>query len=73
MKLVNNLGFPCYKRLLGVYAYQIRFEILPKHNGLRLGLPLKCFSRGFADLVRVTLVSTINSLFHFLFMILGWV
>jgi hypothetical protein len=36
-------GFPCYKRLLGVYAYQIRFEILLKHNGLRLGLPLKGF------------------------------
>jgi hypothetical protein len=44
-KLVNNLGFPGYKRLLVVYAYQFRFEILPKHNGLRLGLPLKCFSR----------------------------
>jgi hypothetical protein len=41
---------------------------LLKHNGLRLGLPLKCFSshsRGFAGLVRVTLVSTIISLFHF--------
>jgi hypothetical protein len=39
---------------------------LPKHNGLRLGMPLKCFSRysrGFAGLVRVTLVSTINFLF----------
>jgi hypothetical protein len=61
-----------------VYAYQFRFEVLPrdKHNGLRLGLPLKCFSRhsrGFAGLVRVTLVSTITSPFHFLFMILGWV
>jgi hypothetical protein len=70
-KLVNNLGFPCYKRLLGVYAYQFRFEILPKDNGLRLGLPLKCFgrhSRGFAGLVRVTF-STINSSFHFLFTI----
>jgi hypothetical protein len=70
-KLVNNLGFPGYKRLLVVYAYQFRFEILPKHNELRLGLPLKCFSRhlrGFAGLVRVTLVSTINSPFHFLFM-----
>jgi hypothetical protein len=36
----------------------------------RLGLPLKCFSRhsrGFAGLVRVTLVSTINSPFHFQF------
>jgi hypothetical protein len=61
-----------------VYAYQFRFEVLPrdKHNGLRLGLSLKCFSRqsrGFAGLVRVTLVSAINSPFHFLFMILGWV
>jgi hypothetical protein len=59
-----------YKRLLVVYAYQFRFEILPKHNGLRLGLPLKCFgrhSRGFAGLVRVALVSTIN--FPFLFSI----
>jgi hypothetical protein len=59
-----------------VYAYQFRFEIFPKHNGLRLGLLLKCFSRhsrGSAGLVRVTLVSTINSPFHFLFMILGWV
>jgi hypothetical protein len=50
---------------------------LPKHNGLRLGLPLKCFSRhsrGFAGLVRVTLVFTVNSTFSFfLFMILGWV
>jgi hypothetical protein len=54
-----------------VYAYQFRFEILLKHNGLRLGLPLKCFSRhsrGFAGLVRVTLVSTINFPFYFLFM-----
>jgi hypothetical protein len=53
-----------------VYAYQFRFEILPKHNGLILGLHLKCFcrhSRGFASLVRVTLVSTIN--FPFLFSI----
>jgi hypothetical protein len=75
-KLVNNLGFPGYKRPLVVYAYQFRFEILPKHNGLRLGLPLKCFSRhsmGFHGLVRITLVSTINSPFLFLFMILGWV
>jgi hypothetical protein len=67
-KLVNNLGFLGYKRLLVVYAYQFRFEILPKHNGLRLGFPLKFFSRhsrGFAGLVRVTLVSTINSPFHF--------
>jgi hypothetical protein len=42
-KLVNNLGFPCYKRLLVVYAYQFRFEVLPrgKHSRLRLGLPLK--------------------------------
>jgi hypothetical protein len=51
-----------------VYAYQFRFEILPKHNGLRLGLPLKCFSRHsrcFAGWVRVTLVSTINSPFSF--------
>jgi hypothetical protein len=70
-KLVNNLGFLGYQRLLVVDAYQFRFEILPKHNGLRLGLPLKCFSRhsrGFVGLVRVTLVSTINSPFHFLFM-----
>jgi hypothetical protein len=69
-KLVNNLGFPGYKRLLVVYAYQFRFEILSKHNGLRLGLPLKCFSRhsrGFAGLVRVTLVSTNNFPFPFLF------
>ena len=67
-KLVNNLGFPGYKRLLVVYTYQFRFEIFPKHNGLRLGLPLKCFSRhprGFAGFVRVTLVSTISSPFHF--------
>jgi hypothetical protein len=61
-----------------VYADQFRFGVLPrdKHDGLRLGLPLKCFgrnSRGFAGLVRVTLVSTIISPFHFLFMILGWV
>jgi hypothetical protein len=61
-----------------VYPYQFRFEDLPRdnHNRLRLGLSLKCFSRhsrGFAGLVRVTLVSTINSPFHFLFMILGWV
>ena len=61
-----------------VYAYQFRFGVLPrdKHNGLRLGLPLKCFSghsRGFAGFVRVTLVSTIITPFHFLFMILGWV
>jgi hypothetical protein len=53
-----------------VFAYQFRFEVLPrdKHNGLRLGLPLKCFSRhprGFAGFVRVTLVSTISSPFHF--------
>jgi hypothetical protein len=51
-------------------------RFLPKHNGLRLGLPLKCFSRhsrGFAGLVRVTLVSNINFPFHFLFMIFGWV
>ena len=51
-------------------------RFLPKHNGLRLGLPLKCFSshsRDFAGLVRVTLVSTINFPFHFLFMILGLV
>jgi hypothetical protein len=58
-KLVNNLGFPGYKKLLVVYAYQFRFEVLPrdKHNGLRLRLPLKCFSRhsrGAAGLVRVT-------------------
>jgi hypothetical protein len=55
-----------------IYAYQFRFEILSKHNGLRLGLPLKCFSRhsrGFVGLVRVTLVSTIKFPFHFLFMI----
>jgi hypothetical protein len=41
---------------------------VPKHNGLRLGMPLKCFtgySRGFAGWVRVTLVSTINFLFLF--------
>ena len=40
-------------------------RFLPKHNGLRPGMPLKCFSgysRGFAGLVRVTLVSTINFL-----------
>jgi hypothetical protein len=29
---VNNLGFPCYKRLLGFYAYQFRFEVLPKEK-----------------------------------------
>jgi hypothetical protein len=43
-----------------------------KHSGLKLGLPLRCFSRhsrGFAGLVRVTLVSTINSPFPFLFVI----
>jgi hypothetical protein len=75
-KLVNNLGILGYKRLLVVYAYQFRFEILPKHNGLRLGLPLNCFnrhSRVFAGLVRVTLVSTINFLSLFLFMLLVWV
>ena len=47
-------------------------RFLPKHNALRHGFPLKCFSRhsrGFAGLVRVTLVSTINFSFHFLFMI----
>jgi hypothetical protein len=47
---------------------------LPKHNGLRLGMPLKCFSgysRDFAGLVRVTLFSTINFLFLFLFMLFG--
>jgi hypothetical protein len=41
-------------------------RFLPKYNGLILGMPLKCFSgylRGFAGLVRVTLVSTINSPF----------
>jgi hypothetical protein len=59
-----------------VYAYQFRFEVLPrdKNNGLRLGLSLKCFSRhsrGVAGLVRVTLVPTINFPFHFLFMMLG--
>jgi hypothetical protein len=51
-----------------VYAYQFWFEILPKHIGLRLGLPLNCFSRhsrGFAGWVRVTLVSTINFPFSF--------
>jgi hypothetical protein len=67
-KLVNNLGFLGYKRLLVVYAYQFRFEILPTHKGLRLGLPLKCFSRpsrGFVGLVRVTLVSIINFPFSF--------
>ena len=58
-----------------VYTYQFRFGVLSrdKHNGLRLGLPLKCFSRhsrGFAGLVRVILVSTIISPFHFLFMLL---
>jgi hypothetical protein len=39
-------------------------------------MPLKCFSgysRGIAGLVRVTLVFTINFLFLFLFMLLGWV
>jgi hypothetical protein len=42
---------------------------LPKHNGLILGMPLfSGYSRGFAGLVRVTLVSTINSPFQFLFM-----
>jgi hypothetical protein len=42
-----------------------------KHSGLKLGFPLDVFSRhlrGFAGWVRVTLISTINSLFHFLFM-----
>jgi hypothetical protein len=41
---------------------------LPKHNGLRLGMPFKCFSResrGLAGLVSATLVSTISSSFHF--------
>jgi hypothetical protein len=49
---------------------------LSKHNGLRLGMPPKCFSRHsrvFAGLVRVTLVSTTNFFFLFLFMLLGWV
>jgi hypothetical protein len=39
-------------------------------------LPLEGFSRyprGFAGLVRVTLISTTNSSFYFLFMFLGWV
>jgi hypothetical protein len=39
-----------------------------------LDCPLNVFSRhsrGFAGLVRVTLVSTIISPFHFVFMILG--
>jgi hypothetical protein len=39
-------------------------------------LPLKGFSRysrGFAGLVRVTLISTTNSSFYFLFMLLRWV
>jgi hypothetical protein len=47
-----------------------------KHSGLRLGLPHKGFSRysrGFAGLVRVTLISTTKSPFHFLFMLLRWV
>jgi hypothetical protein len=55
-KLVDNLGFPCYKKLLW-YAYQFRFEVLlrGKHSGLRLGLLLKvlvgtqeffCFGQG---------------------------
>jgi hypothetical protein len=75
-KLVSNLGFPGYTWLLVVYAYQFRFWVLPrdKHNGLRLGLPLKCFSghsRGAVGFVRVTLVSTINFLLPFLFMILS--
>jgi hypothetical protein len=51
-------------------------RFLPKHNGLRLGFPLKYFSRhsrGFAGLVRVTLVTIINSPFYFLFTILEWV
>jgi hypothetical protein len=46
-------------------------SFLPKHNGLRLGMPLKCFSgysRGFASLVRVTLASTINFLFFFFYL-----
>jgi hypothetical protein len=56
-----------------VYPYQFRFEVLPRdnHNGFRLGLPLKCFSRhsrGFAGLVRVSLVSTIISPFHFFYL-----
>jgi hypothetical protein len=55
------------------YAYYIRFEVLfgDKHSGLRLGLLRKCFSRhsrGFAGLVRVTLVSTINFLFLFFYL-----
>jgi hypothetical protein len=42
-KLFDNLGFPCYKKLLVVYAYQFRFEVLlrGKHSGLGLGLPSK--------------------------------
>jgi hypothetical protein len=61
-----------------VYAYPFRFDVLlrGKHSGLRLGLPLEGFSRyprGFAGLVRVTLISTTNSSFYFLFMFLRWV
>jgi hypothetical protein len=61
-----------------VYAWQFRFEVLleGKYSGLRLGLPLKGSirsSRGFAVLVRITLISTTNSPFYFLFMLLRWV
>jgi hypothetical protein len=42
-----------------------------KHSGFETWISLRCFSRhlrGFAGWVRVTLVSTINSPFYFLFM-----
>jgi hypothetical protein len=61
-----------------VYAYPFRFGVLlrGKHSGLRLGLSLEGFNRYprvFAGLVRVTLISTTNSSFYFLFMFLRWV
>jgi hypothetical protein len=42
-KLVDNLGFPCYQKLLVVYAYEFRSEVLlrGKHSGLRFGFPFK--------------------------------
>jgi hypothetical protein len=46
-KLVNNLGFPGYTGLLVVYAYPYRFGFCLGISivDLKLGIPLRCFSR----------------------------